>query len=148
MLCFTLYLGAIFQVQAPGGLIFGGAIITEGLLRYWIGGFIFGGAYFRNFTVHYFQHFIFRYQILKKVFLTKFLGPLIFSTCAEIKCGNEVCKFKFQVLYSCYLLLFHCTYIYISVGYIKALEQQINYSSFGVSCFHLFLGKFRIQRDV
>ena len=26
LLCFTLYLGAIFQVQAPGGLIFGGAI--------------------------------------------------------------------------------------------------------------------------
>jgi len=32
LLCFTLYLRAIFQVQAPGGLIF-------------------GGAYFRNFTV-------------------------------------------------------------------------------------------------
>ena len=26
LLCFTLYLGAIFQVQAPWGLIFGGAI--------------------------------------------------------------------------------------------------------------------------
>ena len=26
LLCFTLYLTAIFQVQAPGGLIFGGAI--------------------------------------------------------------------------------------------------------------------------
>ena len=25
-LCFTLYFRAIFQVQAPGGLIFGGAI--------------------------------------------------------------------------------------------------------------------------
>ena len=25
-LCFTLYLRAIFQVQAPGGLTFGGAI--------------------------------------------------------------------------------------------------------------------------
>ena len=25
-LCFTLYLRAIFQVQAPGGLIFGGVI--------------------------------------------------------------------------------------------------------------------------
>ena len=32
LLCSTLYLRAIFQVQAPGGLIF-------------------GGAYFRNFTV-------------------------------------------------------------------------------------------------
>ena len=26
LLCFTFYLRAIFQVQAPGGLIFGGAI--------------------------------------------------------------------------------------------------------------------------
>ena len=46
LLCFPLYLRAIFQVQAPGGLIFGGAI-----LRYRFGGLIFGGAYFRNFTV-------------------------------------------------------------------------------------------------
>ena len=26
LLCFTLHLRAIFQVQAPGGLVFGGAI--------------------------------------------------------------------------------------------------------------------------
>ena len=26
LLCFTLYFKAIFQVQAPGGLIFGGTI--------------------------------------------------------------------------------------------------------------------------
>ena len=51
LLCFTLYLRAIFQVQAPGGLIFGGGDWTEGFLRYRIGGLIFGGAYFRNFTV-------------------------------------------------------------------------------------------------
>ena len=37
LLCFTLYLRAIFQVQAPGGL--------------YLAGLIFGGAYFRNFTV-------------------------------------------------------------------------------------------------
>ena len=35
-----------FQVQAPGELI-----LTDGVLRYEIGGLIFGGAYFRNFTV-------------------------------------------------------------------------------------------------
>ena len=29
LLCFTLYLRAIFQVQAPGGLIFGGAILRR-----------------------------------------------------------------------------------------------------------------------
>ena len=54
-----------FQVQAPGGLIFGGAIsrsrkvfcVTS------LGGFIFGGActwgeggYFRNFTGFFFNH--------------------------------------------------------------------------------------------
>ena len=99
-----------------------GAYIWTGLGGVYLEGLIHGGAYFRNFTVHYFQHFIFRYQILRKIFLTKFIGPLIFSTCAEIKCGNEVCKFNFQVLYSCYLLLFH--YIYMWVGYIEALEQQ------------------------
>ena len=46
LLCFTLYLKAIFQVQLPGG---GGAYIwrddfTEGFLRYLFGGLIFGGA--------------------------------------------------------------------------------------------------------
>ena len=35
-----------FQVQAPGRLT-----LTEGFLRYEIGGLIFEGAYFRNFTV-------------------------------------------------------------------------------------------------
>ena len=34
-----------FQVQAPGGIIFGRAIFTEGLLRYRFGGLIFGRAY-------------------------------------------------------------------------------------------------------
>ena len=43
--CFTLYLRAIFQVQAPGGLIFGGANLTEGFSRYRIGG---GGLYFEG----------------------------------------------------------------------------------------------------
>ena len=37
LLCFTLDVRAIFQVQAPGGLY------LEGLIH--------GGAYFRNFTV-------------------------------------------------------------------------------------------------
>ena len=40
-----------FQVQVPGGLIFGGGDLTEVPLRYDLGGLIFGGAYFRNFTV-------------------------------------------------------------------------------------------------
>ena len=52
MLCFTLYLRAIFKHKprgGGGGLIFGGEIlITEGFLRYELGGLIFGGAYTRR----------------------------------------------------------------------------------------------------
>ena len=50
LLCFTLYLRAIFQVQAPGALCLerrfnGGVFALRG------GGLIYGRAYFRNFTV-------------------------------------------------------------------------------------------------
>ena len=50
-----------FQVQAPGAGG-GGAYIwrgdsTDGFLRYDFGGLIFGGAYFRNFTVFCFLLF-------------------------------------------------------------------------------------------
>ena len=45
-----------FQVQAPGQLIFGGAILTKGFLRYKFGGLVHGGAYFRNFTVTIAHH--------------------------------------------------------------------------------------------
>ena len=56
MLCFTLYLTAIFQVQAPGELIFGGAIerrtfCVTSLGGLYLEGLIHVGAYFRNFTV-------------------------------------------------------------------------------------------------
>ena len=37
LLCFTLYLRAIFQVQAPGGLIFGGAYTWRGLFSEFYG---------------------------------------------------------------------------------------------------------------
>ena len=43
LLCLTLYLRAIFQVQAPGGLYLK-SNLTEGFLGYRIGGPIFGGA--------------------------------------------------------------------------------------------------------
>ena len=50
---FYFVLEGNFQVQSPGG---GGYIwtgdLTEGFLRYEFGGLIFGGAYFRNFTVN------------------------------------------------------------------------------------------------
>ena len=40
-----------FQVQAPGGAYIWRGDLTEGFLRYRLGGLIFGGAYFRNFRV-------------------------------------------------------------------------------------------------
>ena len=38
LLCFTLYLRAIFQVQAPGGAYIRRGNLTEGFLRYRFGG--------------------------------------------------------------------------------------------------------------
>ena len=40
-----------FQVQALRGAYIRRGDLTEGFLRYDFGGLIFGGAYFRNFTV-------------------------------------------------------------------------------------------------
>ena len=40
-----------FRVQAPWGAYIWRGNLTEGFLRYKFGGLIFGGAYFRNFTV-------------------------------------------------------------------------------------------------
>ena len=60
LLCFTLYLGAIFQVQAPGGLYLegrfnGGFFVLPVLGGLYLEGLIHGGAYFRNFTVFAYQ---------------------------------------------------------------------------------------------
>ena len=51
MLCVTLYLRAIFQVQDPGGLILGGAISRSVFYVTSLGELIHRGANFRNFTV-------------------------------------------------------------------------------------------------
>ena len=51
LLCFTLYLRAIFQVQAPGGAYIWRGDLAEGPLHYRFGGLIHGGAYFWNFTI-------------------------------------------------------------------------------------------------
>ena len=42
-----------FQVQAPRGAYIRRGDLTEGFLRYDFGGLIFGGAYYRNFTVSF-----------------------------------------------------------------------------------------------
>ena len=51
LLCFTLYLRAIFQVQAPGGIYLEGRFNGGFFGDTGLGGVIFGGAYFWNFTV-------------------------------------------------------------------------------------------------
>ena len=53
-----------FQVQAPRGAYIRRGDLTEGFLRYDSEGLIFGGAYFRNFTVITFNVFISRRQAL------------------------------------------------------------------------------------
>ena len=45
-----------FQVQAPWGAYIWRGDLTEGFLHYEFGGLIFGGAYFRNFTVFFNFH--------------------------------------------------------------------------------------------
>ena len=42
-----------FQSTSPQGAYIWRGHLTEGFLRHWFGGLIFGGAYFRNFTVFF-----------------------------------------------------------------------------------------------
>ena len=52
LLCFTLYLREISKyIQAPRGAYIWRGDLTESFLRYEFGGLIFGGGYFRDFTV-------------------------------------------------------------------------------------------------
>ena len=50
-LCFTQYLRAISKYKPPKGAYIWRGDLTEGFLGYEFGGLIYGGAYFRNFTV-------------------------------------------------------------------------------------------------
>ena len=54
LLCFTLHLRAISKYKPPGAAYIWRGDLTEGFLRYEFGRLIFGGAYFRNFTVRTF----------------------------------------------------------------------------------------------
>ena len=59
-----------------------------------------------------------------------------------IKCGNyKVCKFRFQVIYSCFLLLFH----YLYGRGLLSLWSNRYYSSLGASCLHLLVPHRQIQ---
>ena len=73
--CFVLLCirGQIPSTSPPGGLIFEGAILTEGFLRYDFGGLYLkglrhGGAYFRNFTVFVFHLFVRPHEPLRLVY--------------------------------------------------------------------------------
>ena len=48
---FYFVFGGNFQSTSPRGAYIWRDDLTEGFLRYWFGGLIFRGAYFRNFTV-------------------------------------------------------------------------------------------------
>ena len=59
-LCFTLHLRAVSQYKPSVGAYIWRGDLTEGFLRCEFGESIFGGAYFRDFTV--FLHRICRFQ--------------------------------------------------------------------------------------
>jgi len=48
---FYFVLEGNFPSTSPRGAYIWRGDLTKGFLRYWFGGLIFGGAYFRNFTV-------------------------------------------------------------------------------------------------
>ena len=50
LLCFILNLSVIFEYKPPDSCIWRGNL-SEVFLRYEFGGLVFGGDYFRNFTV-------------------------------------------------------------------------------------------------
>ena len=52
LLCFDFVFEGNFQAQAPWEAYIWRGDLTEGFLRYEFWGLIFGGAYFRNFTVY------------------------------------------------------------------------------------------------
>ena len=68
LLCFTLYLRAILQVQGPRELIFWRDDLTEGFCVTGLGGLIFGGAYLRNFTVFHESKDYFCSPITRNIF--------------------------------------------------------------------------------
>ena len=67
-----------FQVQAPGGLIFGGAILRRVFCVISLGGLYLeglrhGGAYFRNFTVAYFTVFERKIYMVTNMLIKKYI---------------------------------------------------------------------------
>ena len=58
-ICIFAFFCFVFEGNFPSTSLLGAYIwrgdLAEGFLRYWFGRFIFGGAYFRNFTVFTFM---------------------------------------------------------------------------------------------
>ena len=73
-----------FQVQAPGGLIFGGAILRRVFCVISLGGLYLeglrhGGAYFRNFTVAYFTVFERKIYMVTNMLIKKYIYIYIYK---------------------------------------------------------------------
>ena len=81
---FALFLSlrAIFQAQAPKGLVFGGDL-TEVFLHYHFWGLIFGGAYVQNFLF-----FFFEVACFSQVKISAQAMPRLVSFGAELQFSN------------------------------------------------------------
>ena len=89
MLCFTLYLRAIFQVQAPGGLYLE-VRFNRGFLALPVWGLIHGGAYFRNFTAQWLCLIYFNFCSLLVRYLVS-LGKSLYGVYKNPQCNWECC---------------------------------------------------------
>ena len=74
-LFYFVFEGHFPSTSPPGPYIWRGDL-TESFLRYRFGGLIFGGAYFRNFTVYY----SFRGQLFNPFFYGNQLSGRVYST--------------------------------------------------------------------
>ena len=142
LLCFTLYLRAIFQVQAPGGLYlegrFNGAFFcVTGLGGLYVEGLIHGGAYLRNFTVFF---FVFKYRI-------NFAGNC--SSCSIVSQRKEL---QYLRCYCAKMVTFLLSYIsyFKSVCYaVNVVVQSYPWSKFLFSLHQTFNIQYhtKIQRN-
>ena len=98
--CFVLLcIWGQFPSTSPRGAYIWRGDLTEGFLRYEFGGLIFGGAYFRNFTVTHhvvFHHLFCNYYTL---FVT-----ITFQKLPEHTCHNYFLKFTMSNMYNLYLI--------------------------------------------
>ena len=75
-LSFTLYLRALFSGTSPWGACIRRDHLTEGFLHYRFGELMFGGAYFRDFTV-FFQN------SSRSIQVSRLQYPICINCCSE-----------------------------------------------------------------